>query len=228
MSSYALIQEASQNKYVVCIDVMNDPLIRDIPSIKKNLELVKSLKAWKALMPLVKPLFRLLGVETGQMEDALADISELGRMAEELALVPDRFNDLFSSRGWIVYEIMSLEIAKKAIEKAESGEIDDAEADLVDYYNPETVGWKLMMMNGVRAFHSRMHLADKALIDYREERYHACVPVVLALMDGMVNELQEKRRGFFAEETNLEAWDSIAAHSKGLEVLARLFRKSRQ
>jgi hypothetical protein len=47
-------------------------------------------------------------------------------------------------------------------------------------------------------------------------------------MDGMVNELQEKRRGFFAEETNLEAWDSIAAHSKGLEVLARLFRKNRQ
>ena len=50
----------------------------------------------------------------------------------------------------------------------------------------------------------RWHLAQKALIDYREARYHACVPVVLALLDGIVNEAHEKGRGlklgFFARK----------------------------
>ncbi|MGV8174391.1 MAG: hypothetical protein ACP5OU_01670 [Methanothrix sp.] len=74
-------------------------------------------------------------------------------------------------------------------------------------------------------------MARKALIDYREERYHACIPVVLALLDGMVNEVYQKklnkRCGFFAENVNLLAWDSVAGHSKGLNELARLFRSGR-
>jgi hypothetical protein len=73
-----------------------------------------------------------------------------------------------------------------------------------------------------------MPLAQKALTDYCEGRYHACVPVVLALLDGMVSELHEKRRGFFAEEVDLQAWDSIAAHSKGLNVLVSIFQKGRK
>lgn len=179
-------------------------------------------------MPFLKPLFRLFSVDTKQMEEALPDTAELEHMANDLTSIPDDFNDLFSSRGWIIYGAMNLEVAKSVIAKAKIGNIDEAETDLVAYYCPENIDWKLMMMHGVRAFRPRMALAEKALIDYREGRYHACVPVVLALLDGMVNELHEKRQGFFAEEVNLEAWDSIAAHSKGLQMLTRLFRKSRQ
>ena len=194
---------------------MEEPLIRDIPTIKKNLELVRGMKSLKAIMPLLKPALRLLGLNVEEVSDALSQVPELERMAEELAAVPDRFNDLFAERGWIIYDMMNVEIAKAAIAKAEGGDIDGAEADLVDYYNAETVEWNLQTMYGVRAFHPRMPLAQKALTDYREGRYHACVPVVLALLDGMVSELHEKRRGFFAEEVDLQAWDSIAAHSKG-------------
>ena len=35
-----------------------------------------------------------------------------------MAMIPDRFNDLFAPRGWIIYELMNLEVAKDAIEKA--------------------------------------------------------------------------------------------------------------
>lgn len=72
-----------------------------------------------------------------------------------------------------------------------------------------------------------MSLAEKALIDYQEQRFHACVPIVLALLDGLVNELHEKRRGFFSENVDLQAWDSIAAHEKGLTALAKIFQKGR-
>jgi hypothetical protein len=203
---------------------MNDPLIRDIPHIKKALEDAKNIKTLKRVTPFVLPLLKLFGTDVSQVKEALADVNDFENMAEELAAIPDRFNDLFAERGWIIYDFMNLEVAKAAIIKGESGDIDGAEVDLVNYYNADTVGWKLRMMMGVKAFRPRMPLAEKALIDYQEERYHACVPVVLALLDGLVNELHEKRRGFFAGEVDLQAWDSIAAHDKGLNVLVKIFQ----
>lgn len=201
---------------------MTEPSIRDIPSIKKILEV----QALKRAMPLLRPILKLLKAE--KAEEALANIDDLAETAEEFASIPDRFNDLFASRGWIMYEMMNFEVAKVAIERAESGDIDGAEDDLVNHYDAKTVNQQLQMMNGVVAFRPRVSLAQKALEDYREGRFHACVPVVLALLDGLVNELHEKNRGFFAKGVKLEAWDSIAAHGKGLNVLAGIFNKSRR
>ncbi len=205
-----------------------DPRIRDIPTVRKALQDITALKTVKGAIPLLRPVLRLLGVDTEKIDTALAKSEELERMAEELASLPDRFNELFSSRGWIVYDLMNVEVAKAAVNKAQAGDIDSAEADLVIYYSPETVKWKLQTMMGVRAFHPRMPLAQKALIDYQEGRYHACIPVILALLDGMVSELHQQRLGFFAEDVNLEAWDSVAAHNKGLNVLKGIFQKCRR
>src|SRR5216683_3218912 len=173
---------------------MENSRIQDIPSFKKTLDDIKKLKSLKAAMPLLKPLLRILGVNVNQMQEAFTNFDELERQAQELATLPDRFNDLFSARGWIIYDLMKLDVAKAAVEKAESGDVDGAEADL---------------------------------IEYREERYHACVPVILALLDGLVNELHEKRRGFFSEEVDLAAWDSVAAHDKGLNALTKIFQTGR-
>lgn len=144
-----------------------------------------------------------------------------------MCLIIDSFNPLFAERGWIIYDSMDLKVAKAAIDKATKGDMAGAEAELISYYNPKTVKMLLRRMSAVQAFGPRMDLAEKALVDYKEERYHACTPVVLALMDGLINELHEKRRGFFAEETDLTAWDSIAAHDSGLNALVKLFQKGR-
>ena len=206
---------------------MNSPLIRDIPSIAKNLKSAKDMVAFRRIMPFCRPFLKFLGADVQTMDSALAEVDELVRKIEEMSQIPDRFNDIFASRGWIIYDLLNLEVAKEAILKAESGDLDSAETDLMNYYSVETVKWKLQAMNGLRAFRSRASLAQKALIDYEEERYHACVPVVLALLDGLVNELQDKRRGFFAEEVDLTAWDSIAAHGRGLNTLVKIFQKGR-
>lgn len=205
----------------------NTPLIRDIPHIKKNLENVRNMRAFKNAMPFLGPVLKLFGADVTGINEAMSGIEELERIGEELASIPDRFNDLFAARGWIIYDLMNVDVAKAAIAKAEAGDPDEAEGILVDYYSPETVEWKLHTMYGVKAFRLRIPLAEKALADYREERYHACVPVVLALLDGMVNDLHEKRRGFFAEEVDLQAWDSVAAHSTGLNALALILQKGR-
>jgi len=208
-----------------------EPLIRDIPSIKKTLDDIRAFGHFKRALPFLRPLLRLLGANTDRINEALANFDALAHQAEELARIPDRFTDLFADRGWIIYDRMSLEVAKAAVAKAEAGDIEGAETDLVAYYNAETVRWGLMAMHSVKAFRPRMRLAEKALEDYEAERYHACVPVVLALLDGTVNELHEKahsrRRGISAEGVDLTAWDSFSAHSRGLARLIKILQTGR-
>lgn len=206
---------------------MSESQIKDIPQFKTLLNEMKGMKSLTAIMPLLKPILRFLSVDAEQIEKSLEDIGKLEQAVQELSTIPDKFNDLFSVHGWIIYDCMNLEVVKAAIAKGEAGDIAGAETDLIDYYSVENVRWQLQMMAGVQAFRSRLELAEKALIDYQEERYHACIPVVLSLLDGLVNELHEKRRGFFAEGVDLQAWDSIAAHSKGLNTIAKIFNKGR-
>lgn len=206
---------------------MNEPLIRDIPTIKKALEDVNNFRTFKCVLPVLRPFLNILGVKTENLDEALTNTDELARQAEELASIPDRFNMVFAPLGWIIYDLMNMNVAKAAVEKAEAGDVAGAENDLVEYYSVENVRWKLQKMKAIKAFQPRISLAQKALIDYEEGRYHACIPVVLALLDGFVNELHDTQKGFFAEDVDLTAWDSIAAHRRGLNALADIFKKKR-
>src|SRR5215213_7032014 len=122
---------------------MTDTSIRDIPRIKELLNQSKSMQAFKTASPVILPLLKLLGVNVSQTEEALTQFEELQHAIEEMAGIPDRFNDLFADRGWIMYDLMNLDVAKAAISKAEAGNIAEAEDNLVDYYDVETVRWKL-------------------------------------------------------------------------------------
>lgn len=210
---------------------MNTSQIMDIKSIKKLLDDFKSISTLRTAMPILRPLLKLFKVDVSKMDEMFEKMKGLEPQLVKLATIPDKFNDTFARYGWIMYEMMDLEVAERAIFLAEKENIDVAEQELVEHYTPERVKWKLLTMHGVMAFHARMELANKALTDYEEKRYHACVPVVLALLDGMVNEIHGKqkglRRGFSSDEANLEAWDSIAAHSKGLNELKRIFNTGR-
>ena len=206
---------------------MEELRISDKPSIRKLLEEARSFEAIKQALPLLQLVLNLFDIDIGEIDDPSASGDKLIKLTSELASIPDRFNDLFASRAWIAYEFLDFEVAKAAVEKAEAGYIDDAETDLVNYYSTETVKWHLQKMKYIEAFRPRMQLAQKALIDYEEKRYHACIPVVLALLDGLVNEVQDKHRGFFANGVDLTAWDSISAHSKGLNELSRILKLTR-
>ena len=213
---------------------MTDDRIDEIPSFSELRRNLRDLSLFKEALPVLKPVFKSLGVDVDRIDSTLdeAGLESLSREVEGLVTAPDRFNDVFGSRGWIMYESMNLKVVKAAVAKAEAGDIDGAEADLVAYYDPETVGFLLQRMQAVEAFRPRMRLAFKALEDYTAGRYHASVPVILALTDGLVNDVyilaHGVARGLSSDETELVAWDSIAAHSKGLERLANLLRKGRR
>lgn len=207
---------------------MQPERIQDLPQFRQLLDQMDQLETFQEALPILQPFLEKMNINPNEFEPIFAELMELKRQATEIAQVPDRFNTLFSERGWTIFELMNHEVAKDAISIAEKGDFDEAERVLVRYFNVDTIQFLLNRMKNIKSFQPRSTLARKALTDYEEERYHACVPVVLALLDGLVNELHEKRRGFFSEEADLEAWDSVSAHSSGLQELAFLMRKSRQ
>ncbi|MGC5776651.1 hypothetical protein [Paenibacillus pabuli] len=202
--------------------------LRDIASMQELSANATNMVHLKQAMPILEPLFKEFGVEVDKMEDALQNIDGMARQTSEFVSIPDRFNNFFAEHGWIMYSMMNFEVAKEAVLKAEMGNFKAAQELLIEYYNVETVQFQLRRLNSIKAFRPRMDLAIKALIDYEEKRYHACVPVILALTDGLVNELHEDHKGISAGSTKLEAWDSIAAHSQGLGKIVRILRKGRR
>lgn len=207
---------------------MSDSRIKNIASLQKMRENAKGLQALKTVFPIARPLLKLLHVDTDAIADAFAKVEHLERETIELISLPDRFNDLFVSRGWIIYDLLNMGVVKEAIRKGELGDVDGAEGDLVEYYTLETIEFQLRAMRGITAFRERSRLAFLAATDYAEGRYHACIPVVLALMDGLVNEINEANRGIFAEGTELKAWDSVSAHARGWGELIKLLSKGRR
>jgi hypothetical protein len=65
-----------------------------------------------------------------------------------------------------------------------------------------------------------------AKVDYLAKRYHACISLLLSLTDGLVNNIS-KHVGLFAENSDMTAWDSIAAHETGLQSLAKILGRGR-
>ncbi len=159
------------------------------------------------------------------MEQAFNEFKKLKKQAEILK-VPDRFNERFASLGWIAYESMNMEVMQEAINIYDSEGKDAAEQYLAESYDADCLEWGIRWFNGNKEFRRRMRLAELAREDYLAGRYHACVPLLLSMLDGLVNDVS-KRVGFFAESTDVTAWDCIAAHESGLQALASLMTKGR-
>lgn len=197
--------------------------IRDIPSYKKLGEDAKGIDALGKLWPLLRRL-RLVKDVFPVSDEALAG---LRIRADELLELPDRFNAAFSSRGWIAYESLNLDLMRRAVDLAQASKMDEAELEILSYYrSEEKIRWHLQTMMAVRAWRPRENLASLAMADYLAGRYHAAIPVVLALMDGLVSDLATT--GFFAEGTEMTAWNSVAGHSSGLQAVCDIFNKGRR
>jgi hypothetical protein len=201
---------------------------KDHPTLREHLRTIRWFKRFRRVLPLFRPLLDRLGIDSRSLEETLADAAKIEGEMRSFAARMTKFNRLLGPRGWISHGEMNTEVSEQAVQLADGGALDAAEALLASYYSPDTVDMHVERLFGVRAFRPRLRLARLAAMDYREARYHACIPVVLALTDGLVTELHERRRGLFAEGTELNAWDAFATYGGALESLAHLFSKGRR
>jgi hypothetical protein len=209
---------------------MSNSEIKDNPSLSKLRDEAKRFRTFRKVWPILRPLAKLLGANIKAVDETLEKAEELARKVDEMTAIPDKFNNLLSERGWILFDSMSLDVAKEAVEKAESEGIDVADEYLVDYFSPTWVEERINWLKFIKGFGQRFEFAKLALEDYKAGRFYACVLVTLSLIDGWVCELNIvdfQRQGFFAEKSQLSAWDSIAAHPSGLAKLREVFSKSR-
>lgn len=199
--------------------------IKDNPSLA---ELSNTAIAGKNIAWILKMLSSVGLVKDPKLLKMMQDAPRLAQQTEKMINLPDRFNDHFSSKGWIAYESLNFELMENCIDLANNNMYDKAEQLLIEYFNEDILTTHIGWLRTVKAFQPREQLARKAMEDYLACRYYASIPIVLMIIDGLVNDVAPEQKGFFAEGTDVTAWDTIAGHGSGLMELAKLFRQPRK
>lgn len=182
---------------------------RDLPSVQEMEQQLAGFKLLGFLLP-------------KELREKLKDLTEQHR---HITATVDRFYDLLGERNWVFTDDLNL----SAIEHVTSAsDATTAEARLVDYYKAsDRIAFPLRRLHRFDAMRPRIELLEKALADYEAGRYYSTVFVLLAVMDGFVNELNKTaRQGLHAREPeDMVAWDSMAGHHLGLSNAHRSFLK---
>jgi hypothetical protein len=152
------------------------------------------------------------------------DLLKLERNIKELTALVDRFYALLGSRHWIFHENLNTEKIQGILNLP----ADEAERALIEIYKePGTLDFMIRRLMRFSELGPRMRLIESAREDYASGRYYSTVLVLLAVMDGFVNDLEVTHRGLHTRaEEEMVAWDSIVGHHLGLTNAHRSFTKS--
>lgn len=145
--------------------------------------------------------------------------SELDNMINTV----DQFYELLGDRHWVFHDTLNM---KKIEHVINAKDADAAEKRFISLYDADTLRVAVTRCYGFEALRKRQNLVEKARDDYLAERYYACILVLLAVMDGFVNDFETIRRGLHARQSEeLGAWDTVISHHKGIEQVHRVFTK---
>lgn len=197
--------------------------ISDNPSYSK---LRTDAVGFSALGKIIK-IFSFFGPKNPELKEALSKLPELRKQTEHFLMLPDKFNSYFSALGWIAHESMNSPLMEKAIDLAGEKDIEKAEEELASYFTSTQIDWLLHRFKTSPELKLRFKLIRLAYQDTLERRYYSAVPLLLMIIDGIVNDIS-KSKGFFSENTDLTAWDSVAAHSSGLSSIRDIFNATRK
>lgn len=101
-----------------------------------------------------------------------------------------------------------------------------AESVLLNYYVNGIKGSERRLKNKTSEFIKRYDLLELAFDDHFGGRYHSSIPLFLIQMDGAVNDFT-KSKGFFAEGTDVSAWDCLVGCNDSLTKMKRILSKGR-
>lgn len=204
------------------IGAMTAPLDADVPpgyqsalDLPSFVELLQQLRGAKLLT-------RVIG--RAQRQKFL----EVERQVLAMAATIDRFYDLLGERHWIFHDDLHMDRMAALVEAEASAEELERRFIAEQYGDGEWLRFMVRRLHGLPAMRRRMPLLLNALDDYQAGRYYATTLVLIAVMDGFVNDLDPaNRRGLHARDASeLAAWDSVVGHHKGLAAAHATFTKS--
>jgi len=182
---------------------------RDLPSVQE----IERLLAGFRLLRLVLP------------KEQRQELAMVEREHRRITDRVDSFYALLGSRNWVWADDLNITSMEHVIDTDDPA---IAEARLIAYYkDDDRIGFSLRRLYRFEDMRPRIDLLDKALADYQAERYYSTVLVLLAVMDGFVNDLDKgARRGLHARPADeMVAWDSVVGHHLGLSHALKAFRK---
>ncbi len=203
---------------------MKEQEIKDIPSFRQSKTEIQGIKTLATLLQ-ITPIIRKKESAKKSLKDLEPKINDRENQVRELCDTPDLYNQHFCSNGWIAHESLDIKIMLLAIRFAEQGKMTEAEEVLLSYYTSENLSSRLIRFRHTEPFSKRIDIIEQAIEDYKTEQFSSCVLYLLITIDGVVNDIENT--GFFANKTDLSAWDSIAGHSSGLGKLKKLFSQKR-
>lgn len=188
--------------------------------MKLTLRQLKVLRAIARLTqaPLSGPMLRRVGINLDEPANLVHDIDMFIELQKD-------FNEMFASRGWVVHDWIDVRAAHRALSLAKAGDFAAADEVLVRAYTVESVRHGLQQMRNRRWFAKRHELALLALADFEAERFHASVPVVLLLIDGLGKDLTGA--GFLRQGVRFAKEDSFLEIGPGLTTLLSTMTASR-
>ena len=156
--------------------------------------------------------------------DRIHKISDRIVKDSDVLTLPDRFNDRFASQGWIATNSMSVDTMRKAIEASEAGKKEEAEAEILAWFQEETIN--ILAIHRTKRFNKARNRWDQlreALKLTVEERYWSAVPLILVACDGFASDVLGTSP--FRKDADLTAFDSITGHPHSLPYLIQLLTK---
>lgn len=134
-----------------------------------------------------------------------------------LTTMVDDFYELLGPRNWVFSGDLSLGEVEKIIDTADPVV---AEQRLIEYYKADRrISFQLILLNKLPGMKPRITLLERALADYQAGRYYSTVLVLLAVMDGFVNDTDKHSGRKNLNKRNaadMVPWDSVAGHHLGL------------
>lgn len=194
------------------VNFENNPSINEL---KKQIEKYKSLISSPLTLSYNKEDIHKIEIELDILEKELNTQIEFSNL----------YNEIFAERGWIVHESLEVDTIINAVNIYKKDGIALAEEYIEAYYQERFDNLRKTIFNS-NYFNSRKRLFELAYNDYVEERYYSCIPLILILVDGVLNDLRQK--GFAASNQDYELWDSISGHDSGLNTIATIYNKTRR
>ncbi|WP_434593422.1 hypothetical protein [Brevibacterium sp. 1718] len=187
---------------------------RDLPTFREMEQNIRGMQELINVAPVVK------------QAELKRDLKDLSAESNRIALLVDAFYEKLGSRNWIFSSDLSLETVESIVEKDDT---DDVEKALITYYRSDDhVKFWLKRLARFEAMKPRLPLLRSAFEDYKCGRHYSVVLVLIAVMDGFVNDLDKQtRKGLHARSVEeMFAWNSIVGHHMGLTNAHKTFTKS--
>ena len=183
--------------------------VREMPKFKKLDSEIAALHTLSILLP----------------KDRRKDLKNLREELDQLVRVAEGFYEKLGDKHWVLHEDLM-------VNQIEDGVLtlcaDDLEMELIGHYqNPGNLDIYVNRLKQHEALRARWELIQRAKIDYLAGKFDVAAMVLIAVMDGFVNDVNEQeRRGLHARTPEeMVGFDCLSGHHLGLTNVIPVFRK---